>query len=150
MKITQYLMIGALSAMLAGWSGLAAGQENRGPDFDQILKQLKEQWAKHHPDRPMPVLPDDLKLKIQEAKAAAKQFAEEQAALIKQFRDASKEEKEKLREQLKAKLEEFREQQKDKIKEIKERLQELREQFREERQRMLDAAKERDRERKGR
>lgn len=148
--MTRYLIMGALSAMLAGWSGLAAGQENRGPDFDHILKQLKEQWAKHHPDRPMPVLPDDLKEKIEAAKAAAKQFAEEQQALVKQFKDASKEEREKLREELKAKLEEFREQQKEKIKEIKERLAELREKFREERQRMLDAAKERDRERKGR
>ena len=150
MKFTRYLKIGALSAMLAGWSGLAAGQENRGPDFDQLLKQLKEQWAKHHPDRPMPVLPDDVKQKVEEVKAAAKKFAEEQAELIKKFKDASKEEKEALREQLKAKLEQFREEQKDKVKEIKERLQELRAKFREERDKMLDAAKEQNGKGKGR
>ncbi len=148
--MTRYLMAGALATVLAAWSGWAAGQENRGPDFDQVVKQIRDQWAKQHPDRPMPALPDDLKEKIEEAKAAAKQFAEEQAALMKQFRDAAKEDREKLREELKARLEAFREQQKEKIKEIKDRLQELREKFREERQRMLDAAKERERERKGR
>jgi DNA anti-recombination protein RmuC len=143
-------MVSTAAAVLAGWSSWAAGQEVRGPDLDQVVKQVREQWAKNHPDRPMPALPEDLKQKIEEAKTAAKQFAEEQAALIKQFREAAKEEREKLREELKARLEEFREQQKEKIKEIKERLQELREKFREERQRMLDAAKERERERKGR
>jgi len=136
-------MVGLLGLAISGGAGRAwAADGTNAPAKDKEAKAEKLAKAS---ESARAILPEDVQKKILQLKSQRDTYQVEQKQLMKQWKDASQEERDNLREELKKNRQEFLADQRAMRQEIRTRLDELRQEFRNSRDQMLDDAKEKTR-----